>query len=139
MGAISQIAVWPFTTSAGGLYAFCCYFGFFSGGFVSLYPVVAADIYGVGRLASIAGALFSGFVPGTLAGPPIAGAIIDRYTDGSYIDFQPAAWYGGACMAASALMALVVKFVRADSIARMSGKERGTFARFVLDAITSKV
>jgi hypothetical protein len=36
IGGIAQMAIWPFTKNAGGLFSFCGLYGFFSGGFVSL-------------------------------------------------------------------------------------------------------
>ena len=78
LGGISQMAIWPFTRDLSGLMGFSSFYGFFSGGFVSLYPVgmyiqfqigalltpsiVAAEIYGVEGLASIAGAMFSSYI-----------------------------------------------------------------------------
>ncbi len=126
--------------------AFSSFYGFFTGGYVSLYPVgryklskllpridgsyiVAADLYGVEGLASITGVMFSSFVvsnkwhldihgrslmfrkPGTLVGPPVSGAILDRHTDPSTgkINFLPVQLFGGTWLIASALMAVMVK------------------------------
>lgn len=36
MGAVAQMAVWPFARGRAGLMGFCALYGFFSGGFVSL-------------------------------------------------------------------------------------------------------
>lgn len=110
MGAVSQMVVWPFTRSLSGLMGFASLYGFFSGGFVSLYPVVAAEIYGVEGLASIAGAMFSSYVPGTLVGPPIAGAIIDNHTNSvtGRINYLPVQMYGGSWLVASCVMAIMV-------------------------------
>ncbi len=39
MGGIAQMAIWPFAGSLSGLMAFSSIYGFFTGGYVSLYPV----------------------------------------------------------------------------------------------------
>ncbi|KAK7437261.1 hypothetical protein VKT23_018702 [Stygiomarasmius scandens] len=111
LGGISQMAIWPFTRDLSGLMGFSSFYGFFSGGFVSLYPVVAAEIYGVEGLASIAGAMFSSYIPGTLVGPPIAGAIIDNNTapDGK-INFLSTQLYGGSWLIGSCFMASMAMY-----------------------------
>ncbi|KAK0467019.1 major facilitator superfamily domain-containing protein [Desarmillaria tabescens] len=110
LGGIGQMAIWPFTHNLAGLMAFTSFYGFFTGGYVSLYPVVAADLYGVEGLASITGVMFASFVPGTLIGPPVSGAILDRYTNPitSKINFLPVQLFGGSWLLASAAMAVMV-------------------------------
>ncbi len=47
MGGIAQMAIWPFASSLPSLMAFSSIYGFFTGGYVSLYPVgmlFASDI-----------------------------------------------------------------------------------------------
>ncbi|KII88067.1 hypothetical protein PLICRDRAFT_176807 [Plicaturopsis crispa FD-325 SS-3] len=115
MGAVAQMAVWPFARGRAGLMGFCALYGFFSGGFVSLYPVVAADMYGTEYIAHVTGWLFSGYIPGTLTAPPIAGALLDKYTThpGGHINFVPAQMLSGGAMAAAASMAVVAKLLHA--------------------------
>ncbi|KAF9019798.1 MFS general substrate transporter [Hymenopellis radicata] len=111
LGGVGQMAIWPFVHNLAGLMAFSSFYGFFTGGYVSLYPVVAADLYGVEGLASITGVMFSSFVPGTLVGPPASGAILDRHTDPSTgkINFLPVQLFGGTWLIVSAFMAVMVK------------------------------
>lgn len=111
LGGVGQLAIWPFTRSLAGLMVFTSFYGFFTGGYVSLYPVVAADLYGVEGLASITGVMFASFVPGTLIGPPVSGAILDRYTDPitKKINFLPVQLFGGSWLLASAVMAVTVQ------------------------------
>ncbi|KAG7440738.1 MFS general substrate transporter [Guyanagaster necrorhizus] len=114
MGGIAQMAIWPFAHSLSGLMAFSSIYGFFTGGYVSLYPVVAADLYGVEGLASITGVMFSSFVPGTLLGPPISGAILDSHTSPltGKINFLPVQLFGGSWLLGSAAMGAMVLFFR---------------------------
>ncbi|KAF5343899.1 hypothetical protein D9758_012110 [Tetrapyrgos nigripes] len=112
ISAIFQMLFWPFVRNYSGGLAFSSLFGFTSGGFVTLYPTLAAYIYGSERLATVAGAMFSSFIPGTLVGPPIAGAILDKHTaaDGK-IDFLAVQIYGGSWMLASAAVAVVCRIL----------------------------
>ncbi|KAK0214747.1 major facilitator superfamily domain-containing protein [Armillaria fumosa] len=109
LGGVGQMAIWPFTHNLAGLMAFTSFYGFFTGGYVSLYPVVAADLYGVEGLASITGVMFGSFVPGTLIGPPLSGAILDRHTNPitRKIGFLPVQLFGGSWLLASAVMAVM--------------------------------
>ncbi|KAK0475833.1 major facilitator superfamily domain-containing protein [Armillaria novae-zelandiae] len=115
MGGIAQMAIWPFAGSLPSLMAFSSIYGFFTGGYVSLYPVVAADLYGVEGLASITGIMFSSFVPGTLLGPPISGAILDSHTNPltGKINFLPVQLFGGSWLLGSASMAVMVQIFHA--------------------------
>ena len=97
--ATSQ-AFWPLARSLPGLVVFAVAFGLFQGGFVSLLPTVAGDYFGTARLSGIVGALNSGAVIGSLAGPPAAGALFDSL--GSYL--VPIALSAITCFAAFATL-----------------------------------
>ncbi|KAK0202589.1 major facilitator superfamily domain-containing protein [Desarmillaria ectypa] len=114
LGGIGQMAIWPFTHSLAGLVTFTSFHGFFTGGYVRLYPVVAADLYGVESLASIAGVMFASFVPGTLIGPPVSVAILDRYTNPitGKITFLPVQLFGGSWLLSSAAKAVMVQVLQ---------------------------
>ncbi|KII90710.1 hypothetical protein PLICRDRAFT_106032 [Plicaturopsis crispa FD-325 SS-3] len=117
MGAVAQMGVWPFTRNRAGLMGFCALFGFFPGASLIFYRYpVAAEIHGVNNIASVTGALFSGYIPGTLVGPVIAGVLLDKHTTNGYINFLPAQLYGGGCMAAAATMAILVKIIHAHEL-----------------------
>ncbi|KNE67911.1 hypothetical protein AMAG_12628 [Allomyces macrogynus ATCC 38327] len=77
ISAASFFAFWlPAGDSAVLLYLFAIVYGFFSGGFFSLNTTVTAQLYGVAKLPSILGMLYSSMVIGNLAGTPIAGALV---------------------------------------------------------------
>ncbi|THU97080.1 hypothetical protein K435DRAFT_608236, partial [Dendrothele bispora CBS 962.96] len=98
---ILQMTFWPFTRKFASSLAFSSLFGFTSGGFVTLYPT--SYIYGPEHLATVAGVMFSSFIPGTLVGPPIAGAILDKHTSvNGKINFLSVQIYGGCWMLALA-------------------------------------
>lgn len=54
-------------------------FGFFIGGVISLMPSVAAELYGIQKLASILGVLYSGTAVGNLLSAPIGGFLLQGY------------------------------------------------------------
>ncbi|EEB97713.1 hypothetical protein MPER_02916, partial [Moniliophthora perniciosa FA553] len=103
VSGLSQLTLWPFISNFAGSLGFAALYGFFSGGWVSL----AASIYGADRLATVAGVMFSSYIPGTLAGPPIAGAILDKYTSANgKMNFLPVQLYGGSWLVGAACMLL---------------------------------
>ncbi|KAI8805032.1 major facilitator superfamily domain-containing protein [Cladochytrium replicatum] len=77
LSAVCTLLWWPFTNSFGSLLAFGFVNTFFSGGFISMFPVVIAELYGVERLPSLMGMLFTSSAIGSFAGAPLAGVIID--------------------------------------------------------------
>ncbi|KAG7442941.1 MFS general substrate transporter [Guyanagaster necrorhizus] len=121
IAGIAQMAVWPFCANLPSLMAFSAVYGFFSGGIVSLPPVALAEIYGTQQLASITGLILTGNIPGTIVGPSIAGAIIDKNTfPAGKINFLPVQLYGGSwfiggCLATS-FVALLHRISRKRSV-----------------------
>lgn len=61
------------------LVLFAVVLGVAYGGFIALSPVVAARLFGTVGLGGMLGALYTAAGFGGLIGPPIAGAIIDRF------------------------------------------------------------
>lgn len=113
MGGLAQLVFWPTVKTFTELLLFCGVYGFFSGGFVSLYPVVAADLFGANRAAIITGILFSAYIPGTLISPPIYGAIIDKDgSPGEKLNFLPVQLLSGMAMLFAAFSALTIQCIR---------------------------
>jgi MFS family permease len=72
------------------------------GGAVALTPAVVAELFGTRGLGVVLGTLYTGCAIGTLLGPPLCGALIDRtgnyrtaliftmaVTVGSYLILRP--------------------------------------------------
>jgi len=74
---------------AGGSYPalvmFTIVMGVGYGGFIALAPAVAATMFGTVGLGTILGALYTAAGVGGLAGPPLAGAVIDGVSYGAAI------------------------------------------------------
>lgn len=77
-----SFGLWLFGSSYATLVVFAIAMGTGYGGFVALSPAVLAELFGVARLGTVMGILYTSGGVGALLGPPIAGMIID-YT-GSY-------------------------------------------------------
>lgn len=77
-----SFGVWMAARSYPPLVVFALAMGAAYGGYVALSPAVIAHLYGTGRLGVVLGVLYTSCGLGALAGPPLAGLIIDR--TGSY-------------------------------------------------------
>jgi MFS family permease len=63
------------------LWTFAVVFGAVSGAWVAMLPAAASELFGSQRLGVTLGIVFTGGAIGALAGPPLAGAIIDASGD----------------------------------------------------------
>ncbi len=75
VATLCWLVCWNFTT----ILIMGLVFGFFVGGVISLLPSVAAELYGIERLASILGLLYSCTAFGNLLSAPIAGFMLQGY------------------------------------------------------------
>lgn len=84
----ASLLIW---LAAGNRYVlmatFTLTFGAAYGAFIALAPTVAAERFGTAGLGAVIGALYTGAGVGSLAGPPIAGWLIDRNGYRSAITF----------------------------------------------------
>jgi MFS family permease len=76
--------VWMFATSEASLVVFSILYGIFGGGYISLFPVVTADVVGLEKLPAALGILYAASIPGNLLGTPIAGALLGLSNGESY-------------------------------------------------------
>ncbi len=72
-----SFAIWLAGSSYTILVVFALVLGAGYGGFVALSPAVLAELFGVGRLGTVMGILYTSGGVGSLLGPPLAGMIID--------------------------------------------------------------
>jgi MFS family permease len=78
----TSYVLWLLSGSYWMLVVFTLVMGTGYGGYVALGPAVAANIFGIRRLGALLGMLYTSSGLGALAGPPLAGMIIDH--TGSY-------------------------------------------------------
>lgn len=141
--ATSLFILWPTVNAYATLILFAIAYGLATGGFVSLYPMCITNVLGADNLAEKIGrwamidegrlvcsgrrpltrpppfitrySVYNGFIFGTIAGGPIAGALIDRSTvfgpNGERLstNYWPVAGYG---FAVSLLSYLCVIYIR---------------------------
>ncbi|OSD05114.1 MFS general substrate transporter [Trametes coccinea BRFM310] len=95
---------WPFATTKGSLVAIAVIYGASSGVYVSINPLPITRMSKVQEVGTNVGMAFSVMSCGALAGPPIAGAILDH--TGS---FKNVGYYAGTCLVASVALFFVAR------------------------------
>ncbi|KAJ1957356.1 hypothetical protein EC988_000871 [Linderina pennispora] len=101
VAALSLLVLWLPFEATGTTLACSIIYGFFCGGFISLLPVIIADLWGVSRIATIIGLLYIATFMGTMIGAPSSSAILDNIGHGT--NFRPTIAFSGCFMAASFL------------------------------------
>ncbi|KAJ3112066.1 hypothetical protein HDU96_004991 [Phlyctochytrium bullatum] len=110
VSGLSMLFLWTFASSVPILALFAIVNGFVAGGFISLFPVVVASIFGAERLPSMVGMLFSTSAIGNFGGAPLAGAIKER------AGFTAAIVYAGVTTCVSSGFIVVVRFIQERSV-----------------------
>lgn len=87
VSGILVLALWLPTTSNLSAIFFASFYGFTTGGFVSLAPACLAQISDIREIGIRNGAMFSVISLAALTGVPIGGALVSRY-DGGFLGLQ---------------------------------------------------
>lgn len=116
---IFTLVIWPFATSMGVLCLFGILFGFFSGGYISLFPTVIIALFGPANLGARMGSMFTATLPGNLAGSPLAGLIVgstaQTMPDGTtHFNYTSAIMYSGFTQLAAGIIVTVLRFKVVD-------------------------
>ncbi|KAG0213181.1 hypothetical protein BGX33_003104 [Mortierella sp. NVP41] len=106
LAGASCLAIWSVASNIQILTAFMVVYGLFGGGFISIFPVVVAQVVGIERLSAALGILYFGNVVGNLLGAPIATAIMHAQ-GGKYIG---AIIFAGLSPIVAAFFVLVIRF-----------------------------
>jgi MFS family permease len=80
-GALAM-ALWPLCVTQAQIYAFAFFYAFCGGGFISISPVIAGDLWGVHRLGGVFVLVNIVQIPGGLSASPLAGLAYQQ--TGSY-------------------------------------------------------
>jgi predicted MFS family arabinose efflux permease len=99
------MVIWQFATSYGIFILYCVLYGLTAGGFVSLLPVVTADIVGVENIQKGLGMAYLITVVGNLLGTPIIGSLLSAYGWTASIQFA------GSMTVVASLFMLALRFV----------------------------
>lgn len=97
--------VWQFSDSYGIFVAFCVLYGLTGGGFVSLFPVVTAEIVGVQNIQKGLSLCYFITIFGNLLGTPLIGLLQ------SARGWTAAIQFAGAPSVAAALVMLYLRFI----------------------------
>ncbi|KAJ2809783.1 hypothetical protein H4S07_003061 [Coemansia furcata] len=103
--SLSCLVLWPFATNVGMGVVMSVIYGFGTGAYWALAPLVAAKLFGVDRLASISGIISTVAAVGSWLGSPIVNAMLDR--PGHDNDFVAVSTYAG-CFWLGAFVCAVV-------------------------------
>ncbi|KAG0295818.1 hypothetical protein BGZ96_010936 [Linnemannia gamsii] len=106
LAGASCLAIWSVASNIEILTGFMVVYGLFGGGFISIFPVVVAQVVGIERLSAALGILYFGNVVGNLLGAPIATAIMHAQ-GGKYIG---AIIFAGLSPVVAAFFVLVIRF-----------------------------
>ncbi|KAK4118936.1 MFS general substrate transporter [Parathielavia appendiculata] len=109
---------WMAVESTAGLYVWCCFYGAAAGGIQSLFPAALSSLTTDVRKAGVRmGMIFTIVSFATLAGPPIAGAIITA-SGGSYYGAQG---FAGATLLLSTGLMAAARTVKVRRLMREGG------------------
>ncbi|KAJ1801362.1 hypothetical protein LPJ59_000363 [Coemansia sp. RSA 2399] len=108
IASLSILILWLPFQATGTVIACAIVYGLFCGGFISLLPVVMANIWGVQRISTIIGLMFIAFCLGALIGAPSSGAIVDNIGHGT--DFKPAIIFSGVFLLGATMFFIILRF-----------------------------
>lgn len=97
------LALWLPSNSDGAIVAFTVIYGFFSGAYIALAPMLVAQISKIQQIGVRNGALFLAVSIAALTGSPLAGALLDK-DQGRFNYLQI---FAGAMMCAAAGIVLM--------------------------------
>ncbi|KAL1698563.1 major facilitator superfamily domain-containing protein [Schizophyllum commune] len=105
LGGLSQILLWTFAKTYAVTLAFAVVYGLLGGWYVSLTPVVCAQLFGVEGLGTITGWMVLMTAPGQFAGGSVGGAILKAAEN----DWRSLSLYAGAMMILGSLFVLYAR------------------------------
>ncbi|KAJ2556917.1 hypothetical protein EV175_001679 [Coemansia sp. RSA 1933] len=142
IASLSVLILWLPFEATGTVIACAIIYGLFCGGFISLLPVVMANIWGVQRISTIIGLMFIAFCAGALIGAPASGAIVDNIGHGT--NFKPAIVFAGVFLLAASMFFVLLRFavdrtIRAKVVAQLpestqeifEAQSKDKYAKFV--------
>lgn len=105
LAGIFTMLIWQFSDNFGTFAAFCVLYGLTAGGFVSLVPVVTAEIVGVENIQKGLGMAYMMTVFGSLCGSPLVGLLV------SSVSWTAAIQFAGAVQVVAALIMLALRML----------------------------
>ncbi|KAL7790298.1 major facilitator superfamily domain-containing protein [Trichoderma ceciliae] len=108
LSAIFCLAVWVPVRNMAGILVFVAFFGFSSGGFISIGPTLVAQISDIRQIGTRVGTVFAIQSIGALTGSPIGGAIVSAQ-HGDYLGLQ---LFCGCCMMVGCLVFIAARYTQ---------------------------
>ncbi|PBK86442.1 MFS general substrate transporter [Armillaria gallica] len=105
-GGLFQLLIWTFAKTYASIIVFSILNGLVGCWFLSLLPVVCAELFGVQGLSTITGSMVLANSPGQMAGAPIAGPILSA-SGGNWVAVT---MYSGGITVLGALCVLYARF-----------------------------
>ncbi|KAL1716935.1 major facilitator superfamily domain-containing protein [Schizophyllum commune] len=106
LGGVLQLVCWLFAENFASIIVFAILWGIFAGCFLTLLPVMCAEMWGIDNLATMTGIMMLMIAPGQLSGGAVGGAIFDA-TGGSWTALIV---YGGVMMTVGSFFILPLRF-----------------------------
>ncbi|KAG2212545.1 hypothetical protein INT46_010026 [Mucor plumbeus] len=110
LAGIMSLAIWTNARTEPTIWVFAVLYGFFGGGYLTLFPASLPQVAGYDNINAANGLLYFTNTFGYLFGTPIASAIINHTTPPNYVY---AAVWGGLLMAVGGIFCLVLRVMRA--------------------------
>ncbi|KAL6922577.1 hypothetical protein FSST1_006603 [Fusarium sambucinum] len=109
---LSNLVIWPFSTTLAPLIPFVILNGMANGGFFSTMPTVVGSVFGPSKVSIAMGMSVTGWAGGYLMGSPIAGYLLDAYggSDSGFRAYRPAMYYAGSLALAAAGIVAMIRF-----------------------------
>ncbi|KAM0490554.1 hypothetical protein ACHAP8_011459 [Fusarium lateritium] len=109
---LSNLVIWPFSTTLAPLIPFVILNGMANGGFFSTMPTVVGSVFGPSKVSIAMGMAVTGWAGGYLMGSPIAGYLLDAYggSDSGFRAYRPAMYYAGSLALAAAGIVAMIRF-----------------------------
>ncbi|KAI8051508.1 major facilitator superfamily domain-containing protein [Syncephalis plumigaleata] len=110
LSGLTVLVIWTFAETYAILLLFVLMYGFTAGGFISLFPVVTAELVGLDELPNAIGVLYASNAIGNLFGPAISGALLDITKPN--VSYLPVQLFCGIITIAGSFFVIVLRCMR---------------------------
>lgn len=110
LAGLMSLIIWTYARTEAAIWVFAVLYGFFGGGYLTLFPASLPQVAGFENIAAANGLLYFTNTFGYLFGTPIASAIINTTTPANY---TYAAVWGGVLMVVGGFFCLALRVLRA--------------------------
>ncbi|TPX33099.1 hypothetical protein SmJEL517_g03948 [Synchytrium microbalum] len=117
LSAVAILAVMPNATAFGSLLGFSMFYGFASGGFQSLFPVVIVQKFGAVRASFLIGVVYTPWIFGQLLSSFIFGTIVEAHGGTTLTSaYLPGILFAGGAMAVAAAFMITLRIMQSRQL-----------------------